>query len=153
MGQQPSMNNKRSDAELLYEVVRTGSVEAIRALHKKGVSLEVVKNKHFILMGLHKFLFIYFKIFLLFTVVCFEWYCVLLQWTDQEGKTPLILACMDLSLVHVAKGLIELGANVNAYRRGKSVFWESHNVMIFQTSSQYNCNIIWYNLRLILIHF
>ncbi|XP_010532648.1 PREDICTED: putative E3 ubiquitin-protein ligase XBAT35 [Tarenaya hassleriana] len=41
-----------------------------------------------------------------------------LEWTDREGKTPLILACMYAELYHVAKTLIELGANVNAYRPG-----------------------------------
>ena len=42
-----------------------------------------------------------------------------MQWTDEEGKTPLTLACTDPALAHVAKVLIELGANVNAYRSGK----------------------------------
>ncbi|PKU69218.1 Putative E3 ubiquitin-protein ligase XBAT34 [Dendrobium catenatum] len=41
-----------------------------------------------------------------------------LEWIDKEGKTPLILACMRPDLLHVAKALIELGANVNAYRPG-----------------------------------
>lgn len=41
------------------------------------------------------------------------------QWMDKEGKTPLILACMRRDLLHVAKALIEMGANVNAYRPGK----------------------------------
>ena len=44
---------------------------------------------------------------------------VLVQWTDREGKTPLIVACMFSELFNVAKTLIELGANVNAYRPGK----------------------------------
>ncbi|CAA7012913.1 unnamed protein product [Microthlaspi erraticum] len=39
-----------------------------------------------------------------------------LEWMDREGKTPLILACMNSELYDVAKTLIELGANVNAYR-------------------------------------
>lgn len=38
---------------------------------------------------------------------------------DKEGKTPLIVACMDSGLINVAKTLIELGANINAYRPGK----------------------------------
>ena len=42
-----------------------------------------------------------------------------LQWIDKEGKTPLMLACMRPDLLNVAKVLIELGANVNAYRPGK----------------------------------
>jgi hypothetical protein len=42
-----------------------------------------------------------------------------LEWMDKEGKTPLITACMNLQLYNVAKALIELGANVNAYRPGR----------------------------------
>ncbi|KAH0451775.1 hypothetical protein IEQ34_019074 [Dendrobium chrysotoxum] len=41
-----------------------------------------------------------------------------LEWIDKEGKTPLILACMRPDLLHVARALIEMGANVNAYRPG-----------------------------------
>lgn len=41
-----------------------------------------------------------------------------LEWIDKEGKTPLMLACMRPDLFDVAKVLIELGANVNAYRPG-----------------------------------
>lgn len=40
------------------------------------------------------------------------------QWIDREGKTPLIVACMNPGLSNVAKTLIELGANVNGYRPG-----------------------------------
>lgn len=40
------------------------------------------------------------------------------QWIDREGKTPLIVACMNPGISNVAKTLIELGANVNAYRPG-----------------------------------
>lgn len=39
---------------------------------------------------------------------------------DREGKTALILACMNSELYDVAKTLIELGSNVNAYRPGMS---------------------------------
>ncbi|KAK9083021.1 hypothetical protein Scep_029492 [Stephania cephalantha] len=42
-----------------------------------------------------------------------------LEWIDADGKTPLILACMNPHHYDVAKTLIELGANVNAYRRGR----------------------------------
>ncbi|XP_028791925.1 putative E3 ubiquitin-protein ligase XBAT35 [Neltuma alba] len=42
-----------------------------------------------------------------------------LEWVDREGKTPLIVACMNPELYDVAKILIELGANVNAYRPGR----------------------------------
>ncbi|XP_068665313.1 putative E3 ubiquitin-protein ligase XBAT35 [Aristolochia californica] len=41
-----------------------------------------------------------------------------LEWIDKEGKTPLIVACMQPDFIHVAKTLIELGANINAYRPG-----------------------------------
>ncbi|XP_020584919.1 probable E3 ubiquitin-protein ligase XBOS34 [Phalaenopsis equestris] len=42
-----------------------------------------------------------------------------LEFIDKEGKTPLILACMRSDLLPVAKALIEMGANVNAYRPGR----------------------------------
>ncbi|KAA8548818.1 hypothetical protein F0562_000502 [Nyssa sinensis] len=42
-----------------------------------------------------------------------------LEWVDKELKTPLIVACMNPELNHVAKTLIELGANLNAYRPGR----------------------------------
>ncbi|KAL5848861.1 hypothetical protein ACOSQ4_006874 [Xanthoceras sorbifolium] len=42
-----------------------------------------------------------------------------LEWIDKEGKTPLIVACMNPELHHVAKTLLELGANANAYRPGR----------------------------------
>ncbi|GMI70407.1 XB3 ortholog 5 in Arabidopsis thaliana [Hibiscus trionum] len=42
-----------------------------------------------------------------------------LEWIDREGKTPLILACLNPQLFDVAKALIELGANFNAYRPGR----------------------------------
>lgn len=42
------------------------------------------------------------------------------QWMDKEGKTPLIVACLRHDLVPVAKALIDLGANVNAYRPGET---------------------------------
>ncbi|RAL38813.1 hypothetical protein DM860_013494 [Cuscuta australis] len=42
-----------------------------------------------------------------------------LEWIDKEGKTPLILACMNPQLYNVANTLIELGANINAYRTGR----------------------------------
>lgn len=45
-----------------------------------------------------------------------------MQWMDREGKTPLIVACMNPELCNVAKTLIELGANVNAYRPGIGYF-------------------------------
>ncbi|CAN1180811.1 Putative E3 ubiquitin-protein ligase XBAT35 [Linum perenne] len=43
-----------------------------------------------------------------------------LEWMDREGKTPLILACLNLEQFNVAKTLIDLGANINAYRPGRS---------------------------------
>lgn len=48
-----------------------------------------------------------------------NYYLILsVQWIDQDGKTPLITACMNPELYNVAKTLIDLGANVNAYRPG-----------------------------------
>ncbi|KAL3507629.1 hypothetical protein ACH5RR_033011 [Cinchona calisaya] len=41
-----------------------------------------------------------------------------LEWTNYQGKTPLIVACMNPELYNVAKTLVELGANINAYRPG-----------------------------------
>lgn len=74
------MSQQRPRAELLHELVRTGDVEATKALCREGASLE---------------------------------------WIDREGKTPLIVACMNHELFDIAKTLIELGANVNAYRPGR----------------------------------
>ncbi|KAL8162784.1 hypothetical protein V2J09_014273 [Rumex salicifolius] len=42
-----------------------------------------------------------------------------LELGDKEGRTPLIYSCMNADLCTVAKTLIELGANVNAYRPGR----------------------------------
>ncbi|KAL9227613.1 hypothetical protein vseg_003282 [Gypsophila vaccaria] len=42
-----------------------------------------------------------------------------LEWIDKKGKTPLIVASMDPRLYIVTKTLIELGANLNAYRPGR----------------------------------
>ncbi|CAI0434441.1 unnamed protein product [Linum tenue] len=42
-----------------------------------------------------------------------------LECTDKEGNTPLIVACKDSALFYVAKALIDLGANVNAYGPGR----------------------------------
>ncbi|KAJ1694800.1 hypothetical protein LUZ63_011498 [Rhynchospora breviuscula] len=42
-----------------------------------------------------------------------------LEWVDKDRKTPLILACSRSHLRNVAKVLIELGADVNAYRPGR----------------------------------
>ncbi|XP_050374387.1 putative E3 ubiquitin-protein ligase XBAT34 isoform X2 [Argentina anserina] len=50
-----------------------------------------------------------------------------LEWIDREGKTPLIVACMNPGLTNVAKTLIELGANVNAYRPGRQAGTPLHH--------------------------
>ncbi|KAJ0963733.1 hypothetical protein J5N97_028855 [Dioscorea zingiberensis] len=42
-----------------------------------------------------------------------------LEYVDNEGRTPLILACSSPDLFHAAEALIKLGANVNAYRPGR----------------------------------
>jgi hypothetical protein len=41
-----------------------------------------------------------------------------LEGVDKLGRTPLILACTNDDLYDVAKTLLELGSNVNAYRSG-----------------------------------
>ncbi|CAL5337410.1 hypothetical protein CsSME_00020620 [Camellia sinensis var. sinensis] len=50
-----------------------------------------------------------------------------LEWVDREGMTPLIAACMNSELYNVAKTLIELGANVNAYRPGRQAGTSLHH--------------------------
>ncbi|XP_019432759.1 PREDICTED: putative E3 ubiquitin-protein ligase XBAT34 isoform X2 [Lupinus angustifolius] len=50
-----------------------------------------------------------------------------LEWMDREGKTPLIVACMNPELYNVAKTLIELGANINAYRPGRNAGTPLHH--------------------------
>lgn len=46
----------------------------------------------------------------------------MLQWIDREGKTQLIVASLKPQLYDVARTLIELGANINAYRPGIHLF-------------------------------
>ncbi|ERN18763.1 putative E3 ubiquitin-protein ligase XBAT34 [Amborella trichopoda] len=41
-----------------------------------------------------------------------------LEWMDKDGRTPLIFACTRGDLLNVAETLIDLGANINAYRPG-----------------------------------
>ncbi|XP_074377639.1 uncharacterized protein LOC141719155 isoform X1 [Apium graveolens] len=48
-------------------------------------------------------------------------------WINKEGKTPLISACMNPELINVASSLIELGANVNAYRPGQHAGTPMHH--------------------------
>ncbi|KAK4767397.1 hypothetical protein SAY86_015147 [Trapa natans] len=43
-----------------------------------------------------------------------------LEWIDKDGKTPLIVASLNPQLYDVARTLIVLGANVNAYRPGRN---------------------------------
>lgn len=50
-----------------------------------------------------------------------------LEWFDSEAKTPLIVACMDSNLIMVAQTLIDLGANVNAYRPGREAGTPLHH--------------------------
>ncbi|KAE7997835.1 hypothetical protein FH972_002436 [Carpinus fangiana] len=88
MGQNHGSMSQRSRAELLYQMVYTGNVEAIKALCREGASLE---------------------------------------WIDREGRTPLIVACLNPELVDVAKTLIELGANINAYRPGSQAGTPLHH--------------------------
>lgn len=41
-----------------------------------------------------------------------------LEWVDKEGRTPLVLACTRGELLDMATTLLNLGANINAYRPG-----------------------------------
>ncbi|KAK9068151.1 hypothetical protein SSX86_012262 [Deinandra increscens subsp. villosa] len=50
-----------------------------------------------------------------------------LEWMDKEGKTPLMLACMNTQLYDVGKTLIVMGANVNAYRPGRQAGTPLHH--------------------------
>ncbi|WRX10740.1 hypothetical protein QQP08_003227 [Theobroma cacao] len=50
-----------------------------------------------------------------------------IEWIDRDGKTPLIVACMNPELIHVVKTLIEMGANVNAYRPGRNAGTPLHH--------------------------
>lgn len=50
-----------------------------------------------------------------------------LEWIDRDGKTALIVACMNPELIDVAKTLIEMGANVNAYRPGRNAGTPLHH--------------------------
>ncbi|XVF80994.1 hypothetical protein PTKIN_Ptkin15bG0121000 [Pterospermum kingtungense] len=50
-----------------------------------------------------------------------------LEWIDRDGKTPLVVACMNPELIDVAKTLIEMGANVNAYRPGRNAGTPLHH--------------------------
>ncbi|KAK9040975.1 hypothetical protein V6N11_016108 [Hibiscus sabdariffa] len=50
-----------------------------------------------------------------------------LEWIDRDGKTPLIVACMNPELIDVTKTLIEMGANVNAYRPGRNAGTPLHH--------------------------
>ena len=122
------MGQQQSKDELLYQQVNYGNVEGIKALRSEGAGLEV-PNYHFrsYFDHFHVCVCIYIKNYLMlnnqrfvFLLSCF------VQWIDKEGKTPLIAACMNSDLYNVAKTLIELGANVNAYRPGMFVFKKCH---------------------------
>ncbi|KAG5554312.1 hypothetical protein RHGRI_011988 [Rhododendron griersonianum] len=52
-----------------------------------------------------------------------------LEWIDELGRTPLILACMRSRKYNVAKTLIELGANVNAYCPGSHAGTPLHHAV------------------------
>lgn len=104
MGQQPSKD------ELVYQRASNGDVEGIKALAAEGAGLEVIRIWN---------LFLYFTSFFIydfFFVNLFFGYLV--QWVDREGKTPLIVACTKPEPYDVAKTLLELGANVNAFAPG-----------------------------------
>nr|GMC97590.1 putative E3 ubiquitin-protein ligase XBAT35 [Ipomoea batatas] len=50
-----------------------------------------------------------------------------LEWVDREGKTPLMTACMSSERFAAARTLIELGADVNAYRPGHNAGTPLHH--------------------------
>nr|GMC91894.1 putative E3 ubiquitin-protein ligase XBAT35 isoform X1 [Ipomoea batatas] len=50
-----------------------------------------------------------------------------LEWVDREGKTPLIATCMSSERFATARTLIELGADVNAYRPGHNAGTPLHH--------------------------
>lgn len=50
-----------------------------------------------------------------------------LEWFDKEGRTPLILACTRGELLDMATTLLNLGANINAYRPGTQKGFPLHH--------------------------
>ncbi|PIA45390.1 hypothetical protein AQUCO_01700738v1 [Aquilegia coerulea] len=52
-----------------------------------------------------------------------------LEWCDKEGKTSLMVACLDPQLYHIAKILIEIGADVNAYSPGSNAGTPLHHAV------------------------
>ena len=108
------MGLQQSKEELLYQQVNYGNADGIRTLRAQGAGLEVSRqpSQDDKLLRPH------------ITaptprLTAAADVCVLgLQWIDKEGKTPLMVACTRPDLLNVAKVLIELGANVNAYRPG-----------------------------------
>jgi ankyrin repeat protein len=108
------MGQQQSKDELLYQQVNCSNIEGIKNLCREGARLEVpIIPTFFIFRLLIIFLNKKTKLNLIGFVV---------QWIDKEGKTPLIVACLNPQLFNVAKTLIELGANVNAYRPGIPFF-------------------------------
>ncbi|KAM7254041.1 hypothetical protein ACFE04_031723 [Oxalis oulophora] len=59
--------------------------------------------------------------------LCREDIGVNLEWMDSEGKTPLIIACRNGGLINVAKTLIQMGANIHAYRPGRKAGTPLHH--------------------------
>lgn len=109
------MGQQQSKDELLFEQVNYGNTEGIKQLRRDGAGLEVSNR------------FIAFSFSAQFHQISDLFGSLKLQWMDREGKTPLIAACLNPSLFNVAQTLLELGANVNAYRPG-TIF---HNVIGF----------------------
>ena len=108
------MGLQQSKEELLYQQVNYGNADGIRTLRAQGAGLEVSRQPS----QDDKLLRPYITALTLRLTAAAD-VCVLgLQWIDKEGKTPLMVACMRPDLLNVAKVLIELGANVNAYRPG-----------------------------------
>lgn len=55
----------------------------------------------------------------------------ILQFHDKEGRTPLILACTRGDLFEMALTLLNLGANIKAYRPGRLSTYGSHTLKVF----------------------
>ncbi|KAB5557572.1 hypothetical protein DKX38_008481 [Salix brachista] len=119
MGQSlDSMTQKQSKDELLHQMAIAGNVDAVKALCSEGASLELQT---------------YYAVEALPSLALQTYYAVealpSLAWIDREGKTPLIVACMDSGLYNVAKVLIEMGGNVDAYRPGRHAGTPLHHAV------------------------
>jgi ankyrin repeat protein len=109
------MGANQSKEELLYQAARVGNHDLVKALrNREGASLEVLKYQNYQFLNYSEIDFFGIDIFRLILP------SVLLQWIDKEGRTPLLLACSRPELLDMAITLLNLGANMNAYRSGSN---------------------------------